>query len=106
MLFAVVVRVTVPSIVGFLALALPVAVSVAQQAGLNPWAVGLAVMTTGDAVLYYSAQSPSSLVVYERGYLTAGEILAFGLVMTVVAFGVVLGVAVPYWSGVGLPLGR
>lgn len=102
--FALVVRLTVPSIVGFLALALPVAVSVAQQVGMNPWAVGLAVMTTGDAVLYYAAQSPSSLVVYERGYLSAQEIWAFGLVMTLVAFGVVLGVAVPYWGMVGLPL--
>jgi hypothetical protein len=59
---------------------------------------------TGDAVLYYPAQSASSLVVYERGHLTAGEILRFGLWMTGLAFAIVVAIAVPYWSAVGEPL--
>ena len=65
---------------------------------------GLAVMIAGDAVLYYPAQSASSLVVYERGYLTAPEIFRFGVWMTLIAFAVVLGVALPYWGAVGEPL--
>ena len=46
---------------------------------LSPVICGLAVMIAGDAVLYYPAQSASSLVVYERGFLTAAEIFLFGI---------------------------
>jgi len=51
--------------------------------------------------LYYPAQSVSSLVVHERGYLTAPEIFRFGVWMTLVAFVVVLLIALPYWAAVG-----
>ena len=61
-------------------------------------------MIAGDAVLYYAAQSASSLVIYERGHLTAGEIFRFGLWMTLAAYLVILFVALPYWSAVGEPL--
>ena len=80
--------------------------SLGAGAGLNPIACGLIVTIAGDAVLYYPAQSASSLVVYERGHLTAPEIFGFGLWMTLIAFAVVLGVALPYWSLVGEPLVR
>ena len=52
------------------------------------------------------AQSASSLVVYERGHLGAGEIFRFGLLMTALAALVVLAVAVPYWGLIGEPLIR
>ena len=97
-------RMVIPNITGFLALTIPVAMSLGQGAGLNPTACGLMVMIAGDAVLYYPAQSASSLVVYERGHLTAPEIFSFGIWMTLIAFGVVLGVALPYWGMVGEPL--
>ena len=58
----------------------------------------------GDAVLYYPAQSASSLVVYQRGHLTAPEILRFGIWMTLLAALVVLVVALPYWTAIGVPL--
>jgi hypothetical protein len=61
-------------------------------------------MIAGDAVLYYPAQSASSLVVYERGHLSAPEIFRFGLWMTLVAYLVVLLIALPYWAAVGEPL--
>ena len=78
--------------------------SIGTSTGLNPIVCGLLVMIAGDAVLYYPAQSASSLVVYERGHLTAAEIFRFGLLMTLVAFIVVLVVAIPYWSIAGEPL--
>jgi hypothetical protein len=65
---------------------------------------GLSVMIAGDAVLYYPAQSNSSPVVHERGHLSAAEIFLFGLLMTLIAFVVVLIVAIPYGSAVGEPL--
>ena len=104
LLIAAPVRLLIPNITGFLATTIPIAMSIGQATGVNPAVCGLAVMTAGDAVLYYPAQSASSLVVYERGHLTAGEIFRFGLWMTLVAYLVVLFVALPYWSAVGEPL--
>jgi sodium-dependent dicarboxylate transporter 2/3/5 len=100
-----VVRLLIPNITGFLATTIPVA-SVGTAAGLNPVLCGLIVTIAGDAVLYYPAQSASSLVVYERGHLGAGEIFRFGLLMTALAAFVVLAVAVPYWGLIGEPLIR
>jgi sodium-dependent dicarboxylate transporter 2/3/5 len=97
-------RLLIPNITGFLATAIPVAMSIGTAAGVNPMICGLAVMIAGDAVLYYPAQSASSLAVYQRGYLSAPEIFRFGIWMTVVAFVVVLAVAIPYWTALGEPL--
>jgi len=98
------VRLLIPNITGFLATTIPVAMSIGAATGVNPMVCGLAVMIAGDAVLYYPAQSASSLAVYERGYLTAPEIFRFGVWMTLIAFAVVLAVALPWWQAVGEPL--
>ena len=101
LLIAAPIRLLIPNITGFLAMTIPIAMSIGKATGINPVICGLAVMTAGDAVLYYPAQSASSFMVYERGHLTAAEILRFGLWMTLVAYLVVLFVALPYWSVVG-----
>jgi anion transporter len=101
-----VVRLVVPNITGFLATTIPVAMAVGAATGVSPVVCGLIVTIAGDAVLYYPAQSASSLVVYERGHLTAPEVFTFGLWMTLLAAVVVLGVALPYWRLVGEPIGR
>jgi len=98
------VRLLIPNISGFLAISIPIGMSIGQLTGLNPVLCGLLVMIAGDAVLYYPAQSVSSLVVYERGYLSAPEIFRFGLLMTAAAFVVVFVIALPYWTLVGEPL--
>ncbi len=98
------VRLLIPNITGFLATTIPVAMSVGTTAGLNPILCGLIVTIAGDAVLYYPAQSASSLVVYERGHLTAAEIFGFALLMTALAALVVLAIALPYWALIGEPL--
>ena len=57
----------------------------------------------GDAVVYYAAQSSSSLMPFEYDYLTAGDVLRLGILMSVVA--VVVGLIVlPYWGWLGQPL--
>lgn len=104
LLIAAPVRLLIPNITGFLAMTIPLALSIGKAAGVNPTICGLAVMIAGDAVLYYPAQSASSLVVYERGHLTAAEILRFGLWMTLAGCLVVLFAALPYWSAIGEPL--
>lgn len=97
-------RALIPNITGFLATTIPLAMSVGTATGVNPLVCGLAVTIAGDAVLYYPAQSASSLVVYQRGHLTAPEIFTFGVWMTVLAALVVLAVALPYWVAIGVPL--
>ena len=101
LLASVPVRLLIPNITGFLAITIPIAMAIGTAAGINQVICGLAVMIAGDAVLYYPAQSVSSLVVHERGYLTAPEIFRFGVWMTLVAFVVVLLIALPYWAAVG-----
>ncbi len=98
------VRILIPNITGFLAIAIPIGMAIGRLTGLNPVLCGLMVMIAGDAVLYYPAQSASSLVVFEQGYLSAPEIFRFGILMTIVAFIVVLAIALPYWAMVGEPL--
>jgi anion transporter len=104
MLGATVLRGMVPNISGFLALALPLAMSVGRESGLNPLVCALVVMVTGDAVVYYPAQSASALVIYERGHVSAGEIAKFGAWMTLVAWVAIVAVALPWWMTVGQPL--
>jgi len=104
MLGATLLRAVVPNIAGFLALALPIAMSVGREAGINPLVCALVVMITGDAVVYYPAQSSSALVIYERGHVSAGEVLRFGLWMTLVGWVAILVVALPWWGLVGEPL--
>jgi di/tricarboxylate transporter len=106
LLAAALARLLIPNITGFLAATIPVAMSVGALAGVDPLVCGLAVTIAGDAVLFYPAQSASSLVVYERGHLSAAEIFRFGLVMTALAAAVVLVVALPYWGLVGQSLRR
>lgn len=98
------VRLLIPNITGFLATSIPIAMAIGSATGVNPMICGLAVMVGGDAVLYYPAQSVSSLAVYERGYLSAPEIFKFGVWMTLIAFVVVLVVALPYWALMGVTL--
>jgi di/tricarboxylate transporter len=106
LLAAVPLRLLIPNITGFLAVGIPIAMSIATLTSLNPVVCGLLVMITGDAVLYYPAQSASSLVVYERGYLSTLEIFWFGCLMTIIAIIVALFVALPYWNTIGEPLVR
>jgi len=98
------VRLLIPNIAGFLSITIPIAMSIGSTMGFNSVLCGLMVMIVGDAVLYYPAQSASSLVVYERGFLSAAEIFRFGVVMTFIAVLIVIFVAIPYWSWIGEPL--
>jgi solute carrier family 13 (sodium-dependent dicarboxylate transporter), member 2/3/5 len=106
MLGATALRAIIPNIAGFLALAIPIAMSVGREVGLNPLVCALVVMMTGDAVLYYPAQSASALVIHDRGHVSASEIVRFGLWMTGLAYVVIFFAALPYWALIGQPLVR
>jgi di/tricarboxylate transporter len=99
-----VVRLVLPNIASYLTLMIPLTMALASEIGLNPLVTALLVTIAGDAVLYYPAQSPSSLIVAERGHIQPGEVVRLGLLMTVIASLVLLLFAVPYWSWIGEPL--
>ncbi|MFP6892081.1 MAG: SLC13 family permease [Nitrospinota bacterium] len=96
------IRILVPNITGYLAITIPISIEIGQGGGLNPLACALGVLLMGDSILFYPAQSPGSLAVYERGHLTAGEIFRFGLFMTGVSFVTTLTTTLLWWRIAGL----
>ncbi|MEE9274762.1 MAG: SLC13 family permease [bacterium] len=96
------IRILIPNITGFLAIMIPIGMEMGLAGGLNPLVCGLGVMIMGDTVLFYPAQSASSLVVYERGHLRAGEIFRFGVFMTAVAFAVTMTFNLIWWRAMGM----
>lgn len=97
-------RIILSSITAYLTILIPVVMALAPAVGLNPLVCGLLITLVGDAVLYYAAQSSSSLVPFQYGYLTGLEVLRLGVIMTLVAVAVGLFVALPYWAWLGHPL--
>jgi di/tricarboxylate transporter len=103
MLVSLVARALLSSITTFLTIFIPLTAALAQAIGLNPLPCCLLVTLVGDSVVYYAAQSSSSLMPFEYDYLTAGDVLRLGILMSVVA--VVVGlIALPYWAWLGQPL--
>ncbi len=100
---AAVVRAMLPNIAGYLALVIPVAMAAGEAVGLNPLVCGMAIVVVGDTPVYYPAGSTSGVFIFERAAVKASEVIRFGLIMTVVALGVVF-LTIPYWSLVGQPL--
>lgn len=103
MIVSLVARALLSSITAFLTVLIPLTAALAQEIGLNPLPCCLLVTLVGDSVVYFAAQSSSSLMPFEYGYLTAGDMLRLGLLMSVVA--VIVGlIALPYWAWLGQPL--
>lgn len=96
-----IVRLGIPNVTALYSIMIPVAFIFAQQVGLNPLLCGLVVTIVPDSVVYYAAQSASSVMVYDRGYFSARELLVVGIVMTVISYVVILLVAIPYWGLLG-----
>jgi anion transporter len=98
------IRLFIPSIVGYLAFVIPVAVSLAQALGYNPLPYGLAALIVGDSVVFYPAAGTSGVLVYARGNVTGIEVFRLALLMAVMAFLILLAIAVPWWALMGEPL--
>ena len=96
-----VVRMLMPNISGYLAFIVPVAMSTGASLGLNPLVVGLAVVIVGDSVVYYPAGGAASVLIFQRANLRSPEVFRLGLMMTVVAIGVLFAIVLPYWRLVG-----
>ena len=99
-LVALLVRLFMPNIAGYLAFMIPIAVSAGGALGLNPLVCGLAVVVVGDAVVYYPAAGASSVFIYDRANITAPAVFRTALVMAAVSLAVLL-VSTFYWSALG-----
>jgi di/tricarboxylate transporter len=97
-------RAVLPNISAYLTLLIPVVMELAPDLGLNPLICAMIVTVAGDSVLYYPAQSSSSLIVAERGHLSAGPVVALAVIMALLIVGVLLLLALPYWALLGQPL--
>ncbi|MCI0902440.1 MAG: anion permease [Chloroflexi bacterium] len=95
------VRVVMPNISGYLAFIIPVAMSTGAALGLNPVVCGLAVVVVGDSIVFYPASATGSVFIYQRAEIKASEVLRMGIIMTVIAIGVLFTIVLPYWSLVG-----
>lgn len=99
-----VVHVAITNLAACIALLVPVAMTVGHAAGVNPIVCALIVTIVIDSVIVYPVQTASNLIAYESGYFGARDVGRLGLAMLGLTIGVGLGIAVPYWSLLGLPL--
>jgi hypothetical protein len=56
-----------------------------------------------DAETIYPAQTAANLLAYDTGYFGSGQLAHFNLITLTAAAAVVVFVALPWWSLVGLP---
>ena len=73
--------------------------------GLSPLVCGMAIVVMGDTPVRYPAGSMSGVFIFDRAAVSASEVIRFGLVMTVVALGVLF-LTLLYRDLVGQPLVR
>ncbi len=98
---ALVVRLFLPNIAGYLAFMIPIALSSGATLGLNPLVCGLAVVVVGDAVVYYPAAGAGSVFIYNRANIGAPAVFRTALMMTVISLAVLLVVTLVYWNALG-----
>jgi anion transporter len=103
MIVAAIVHLGITNLAACIALLIPTAMTIAQAANLNPVVCGLIVTIVVDSVILYPVQTASNLLAYESGYFASADVVRFGVIMLGLAILVGLGIAVPYWSLLGLP---
>lgn len=99
------VHLAITNLAACLALLIPIAVTIADAAHLNPILCGLIVALTVDAVILYPVQTAANLLAYESGYFDTADVRRLGLGMLVLTI-VVAVLVLPYWSLLSLPLAR
>lgn len=88
-----------------IALMIPVTTTLAVALRMNPIVFGLIVGIIVDAIILYPVQTATNLFAYETGLIDAQGGLKIGLGLRVLASLVILFIALPWWSHMGLPLG-
>lgn len=97
------IHLAITNLAACLALLIPIAVTIAEAAQLNPVLCGLVVTLAVDAVILYPVQTAANLLAYEAGYFSSADVRRLGLGMLVLTIVVAL-LVLPYWSMLSLPL--
>jgi anion transporter len=97
------IHLAITNLAACIALLIPVAVTIAERAALNPIVCGLVVTIVVDAVIFYPVQTATNLLAYETGYYSAADVRRLGVGMLVLTMLVIL-LTIPYWSALSLPL--
>ncbi|HEX9329512.1 MAG TPA: SLC13 family permease [Reyranella sp.] len=97
------VHLAITNLAACMALLIPIAVTIAEAAHLNPLVCGLVVTISVDAIILYPVQTAANLLAYEAGYFPTADVRRLGLGMLVLTIAVAL-LVLPYWSLLGLPL--
>jgi len=71
---------------------------------MNPLIFGLIVGIVVDAVVLYPVQTATNLLAYETGLIGGKDVLKIGLGLFVLTALVILYIALPWWSLLGLSL--
>lgn len=87
-----------------IALLIPITTTLASSLQMNPIVFGLIVGMVVDAVILYPVQTATNLLAYETGLIDSLDVLKIGLSLLVITSFVILFVAIPWWSILGLPL--
>jgi citrate:succinate antiporter len=98
-----VVHLAITNLAACMALLIPIAITIATAAGLNPLLCGLVVTLAVDAVILYPVQTAANLLAYETGYFATADVRRLGLGMLVLTIVVVM-LVLPWWALLSLPL--
>lgn len=80
----------------------PLAISLAQLQGLNPLMVGLPVAFLAPVAVILPVNTIPNIVFHSAGYFNQKQMIAYGLVVSLISTTVFLLVGLPYWSLLGL----
>ncbi|WP_395711048.1 SLC13 family permease [Reyranella sp.] len=98
-----VVHLAITNLAACMALLIPIAITIATAAGLNPLLCGLVATLAVDAVILYPVQTVANLLAYESGYFATADVRRLGLGMLVLTIVVVM-LVLPWWALLSLPL--
>jgi anion transporter len=101
---AAVIHLAITNLAACVALLIPITMTIAHSAGMNPIVCALIVTIVTDSVILYPVQTASNLLAYETGYFRGADVRRLGLAMLGLTIVVGLCVAIPYWQVLGLPL--
>ena len=87
-----------------IALLIPITTTLAIALKMNPIVFGLIVGIVVDAVILYPVQTATNILAYETGLIGGKDVLKVGLGLLVLTSLVILFIALPWWSLLGVPL--
>ena len=96
------VHLAIPNQAACISLLIPVITAFANATGISPVAAGLIVGIVVDTVILYQVETVTILLTYETGHFSTSDVTKVGMGMLALTIAVVLLVAIPWWSLLGL----